>query len=129
MNMFAIGTNFIKGNKQKTKGEIMNPIIKEIKSNKVENMDASISPISFLNDIRLMIIEQSKKMDEQYALLEIFIPKKVSLSYLVENTGKSRQALREYVINNFDYKTDFWKEGNKIFVSRNVATAILKRGA
>lgn len=107
----------------------MNPIIKEIKSNKVENMDASISPISFLNDIRLMIIEQSKKMDEQYALLEIFIPKKVSLSYLVENTGKSRQALREYVINNFDYKTDFWKEGNKIFVSRNVATAILKRGA
>lgn len=107
----------------------MNPIIKETKSNKVENMDAVISPISFLSDIRLMIIEQSKKMDEQYALLEIFIPKKVSLSYLVENTGKSRQALREYVINNFDYKTDFWKEGNKIFVSRNVATAILKRGA
>lgn len=107
----------------------MNPIIKETKSNKVENMDASISPISFLSDIRLMIIEQSKKMDEQYALIEIFIPKKVSLSYLVENTGKSRQALREYVINNFDYKTDFWKEGNKIFVSRNVATAILKRGA
>lgn len=107
----------------------MNPVIKEIMNNTVENNEVAISPMNFLNDIRLMIIEQSKKLDEQYALLEIFIPKKVSLSYLVENTGKSRQALRQYVINNFDYKTDFWKEGSKIFVSRNVATAILKRGA
>jgi hypothetical protein len=85
--------------------------------------------MNFMQEIKLMLIEQTNKLDEQNALLEMVIPKKVSLSYLVECTGKSRQAMREYVMNNYIPKSDFWKEGGKIFVSRNVATDVLKRGA
>ncbi len=84
---------------------------------------------TLLNDIKSLLMKQAKRLDEQATLLEMFIPKKVSLTYLCENTGKSRQAMREYVMNNFDGKTDFWKEGSRIYVSRNTATAILKRSA
>lgn len=85
--------------------------------------------MDLMQEIKLMLIQQANKLDEQNTLLEMAIPAKVSLSYLVECTGKTRQAMREFVMNNYIPKSDFWKEGGKIFVSRNVATAVLKRGA
>jgi hypothetical protein len=108
----------------------MNNIQKGYPEHNSNNMGSiELLQMDLMQEIKLMLMQQANKLDEQNTLLEMAIPAKVSLSYLVECTGKTRQAMREYVMNNYIPKSDFWKEGGKIFVSRNVATAVLKRGA
>jgi hypothetical protein len=91
--------------------------------------DVQMAFMKDMREIKSLLIQQANKIEENNALLEMVVPKKVSLSYLVECTGKTRQAMREFIMNNYNPTSDFWKEGGKIFVSRNVATAVLKRGA
>ena len=43
------------------------------------------------------------------------------------HTGKTRQSIRLFLLNNFEPDIDFWKEGGKLYVSREVATTILTR--
>ncbi|NOQ32119.1 MAG: hypothetical protein GQ570_13465 [Helicobacteraceae bacterium] len=64
---------------------------------------------------------------EQRAMLSMLIPDKASISYLAETTNKSRQAIREYILNHYEPQVDFWKEKGKMFVSKEVAIAILRR--
>lgn len=96
---------------------------------RIDNENTDLSQIILMREIKSMLVQQANRIDEQQALLEMIVPAKVSLSYLVDCTGKSRQGMREFIMNNFNHTSDFWKEGGKIFVSRNVAAAVLKRGA
>lgn len=63
---------------------------------------------------------------EQRALLRTLFPEKVSLSFIKERTGLSRQAIRQKLINNFEVEVDFWKEDGKIFMSKTTALQLLK---
>ena len=60
-------------------------------------------------------------------LLKMLVPKKASIAYLAESTGKSRQAIRNYLLKHFEPEVDYWIEGNKIYVGEHAATHILQR--
>ena len=71
-------------------------------------------------------IEIKSLLLQQKVLLESLFPTKVSISFIVERTGLSRQGIRQKLINNFEPEVDFWQEGGKIFMSKNVAFQLLK---
>ncbi|DAB34098.1 MAG TPA: hypothetical protein CFH82_07005 [Sulfurospirillum sp. UBA12182] len=66
---------------------------------------------------------------EQKELLKMMVPKKASVSYLAEATGKSRQAIRQFLLSNYVPEVDYWLEGGKMFVSQKTAVAILTRSS
>ena len=63
---------------------------------------------------------------EQRAMLKTLFPDKVSLSFIKERTGLTRQAIRMKLINNFEAEVDFWKENGKIFMLKATALQLLK---
>ena len=69
--------------------------------------------------------EIKKLLLEQKAMFELLFPKKMPISFIKEITGKTRQAIRQNLINNFESEVDFWLEGGKIFMSRKVALQLL----
>ena len=58
---------------------------------------------------------------EQKVMIETIFPNKVSISFIKERTGLTRQGIRQKLINNFEPEVDFWQEGGKIFMSKSVA--------
>ncbi|MDD5400821.1 MAG: hypothetical protein PHQ93_06525 [Sulfurimonas sp.] len=74
------------------------------------------------------LLEIKQILLKQQSFIDLLLPKKISVSYLVEKTGKSRQSIREYLINNFEPEEDFWKEGARIYVSRETAITIQLKG-
>ena len=72
-------------------------------------------------------LELKGLLSQQMAMLQLLMPKKASVSFLSESTGKSRQAIRQLLIHNYEPEKDFWNDGGKIYVSQEVATAILAR--
>lgn len=62
-------------------------------------------------------------------MVKMLIPQKASVSYLSETTGKSRQAIRQFLINNFEPEEDYWVDGGKMYVSRKAAIIILIRSS
>lgn len=70
--------------------------------------------------------EIKKLLLEQKVILETLFPNKVSISFIKERTGLTRQGIRQKLINNFEPEVDFWQEGGKIFMSKNVAFQLLK---
>lgn len=62
---------------------------------------------------------------EQKVMIETIFPNKVSISFIKERTGLTRQGIRQKLINNFEPEVDFWQEGGKIFMSKSVALQLL----
>jgi len=75
----------------------------------------------------LEYLEMKQMLGQLVTMISMIIPTKVSVSYLVESTGKSRVSIRQYLINNFEPDKDFWQEGGKTYVNKNVAVSILGR--
>ena len=69
--------------------------------------------------------EIKKLLLEQKVILETLFPNKVSISFIKERTGLTRQGIRQKLINNFEPEVDFWQEGGKIFMSKSVALQLL----
>ncbi len=69
--------------------------------------------------------EIKKLLLEQKKILETLFPNKVSISFIKERTGLTRQGIRDKLINNFQPEVDFWQEGGKIFMSKSVALQLL----
>jgi hypothetical protein len=72
-------------------------------------------------------LEIKSYLTQIVSVINMLIPKKVSVSYLAESTGKSRQAIHQYLMNNFEPEKDFWREGGKTYVDRETAISILQR--
>ena len=70
--------------------------------------------------------EIKKLLLEQKVMIETLFPNKVSISFIKERTGLTRQGIRQKLINNFEPEVDFWHEGGKIFMSKKVAFQLLK---
>ncbi len=75
----------------------------------------------------LEYLELKNMLGQMAAMLNMLIPVKVSVSYLAESTNKSRQSVRQFLINNFEPEKDFWNEGGKTYVSKDTAISILSR--
>ena len=73
-------------------------------------------------EIKRLILEQREKFEK----LELLIPEKFEISFLVAKTGLTRQAIRQRLINKFEPEVDFWMEGGKIYLSQKVALQMLK---
>lgn len=71
-------------------------------------------------------LELKSLLLEQREFIKSLFPNKVSLSYIKERTGLTRQAIRMKLINNFEVEVDFWKENGKIYMSRPTALQLLK---
>lgn len=69
--------------------------------------------------------EIKKLLLEQKAMIETLFPNKVSISFIKERTGLTRQGIRQKLINNFEPEVDFWQEGGRIFMSKRVALQLL----
>lgn len=74
-------------------------------------------------------IELRDMINQQNAMLKLLIPDKASVSYVAKATGKSRQAIRQYLFNHFEPEEDYWNEGGLIMMSQKTAVALLMRGA
>jgi len=72
-------------------------------------------------------LEIKSYLTQLATMINMLIPQKVSVSYLADNTGKSRQAIHQYLINNFEPEKDFWREGGKTYVSKDAAISILQK--
>ena len=81
----------------------------------------NLNPIEYL-EIKSMFCELTN-------MVKMLIPQKATISYLSETTGKSRQSIRQLLINNFEPEVDYWHKGGKIFVSQRVAITILTRSS
>lgn len=75
----------------------------------------------------LEYLELKKMLTQVATMLNMIIPPKVSVSYIAESTCKSRESIRQYLLNNFQPEKDFWKEGGKIFVNKEVAITLLSK--
>ena len=73
--------------------------------------------------------EIKKLLLEQKAMIETLFPKKMSISFIKERTGLTRQAIRQKLINNFEPEVDYWLSNGRIFVSQKVAVTILTRSS
>jgi hypothetical protein len=71
------------------------------------------------------LLEIKNLLLEQRALLDALFPNKISISFVVERTGLSRQGVRKKLIENYDIEDDFWKENGKIFMTKKVALQML----
>ena len=74
-------------------------------------------------------IELKQLLSELKNMIRILVPQTASISYLSDLTGKSRQSIRQLLINNFEPEVDYWNKGGRIFVSQRVAITILTRSS
>jgi len=73
------------------------------------------------------LLEIKNLILEQNTMLQMVIPPIVPLSQICHLTGKSRQTVRDYLINNFEPEADFYKKNGRIIIRRNAAVAIVRR--
>lgn len=77
----------------------------------------------------LEYLELKRMLGQLATMLNMIIPKKVSVSYLAESTCKTRDGIRKYLLNNYEPEKDFWNEGGKTYVARDVAIVILQKSS
>lgn len=73
-----------------------------------------------LADIKQKLFE----MEAKVKLLNILLPKEISLSELSDIINVSRQTLRYHLTNNYNPKEHFYIKNNKIYISVSVLPAI-----
>jgi len=63
------------------------------------------------------------------SMLRLLLPKEYSLTYLAQQSGKSRQAVLGYLERNCEPDVDYYKKGKRIFVKPNVALQYISQRA
>jgi hypothetical protein len=79
------------------------------------------------NTNNLEYLELKQMLGQLTTMINMLIPKKVSVSYLAEATNKKRQSIHAFLMNNFEPDIDYWREGGKTYVSKEVAITMLQR--
>lgn len=67
------------------------------------------------------IAELRKEVVEMKFMIKLLMPKNYTISYIVQVTGKTRQAVREWLLHNAEPDVDFWQKNGKIFISEKTA--------
>jgi len=55
------------------------------------------------------------------SMIQFLIPTEFSISYIAKQTGKSRQAIRAWLIRNCEPEVDFWEKDGKIIMPQHIA--------
>ena len=76
---------------------------------------------------QLEILEIKQLIARLLTDINLLIPKKMSVGYISEVTNMSRQAIHKSLINNFEEDKDFWKEGKKIYVTKDTGLYFLHK--
>lgn len=77
--------------------------------------------MSEIAELKHLILEMKTKLD-------LFVsPGDIPISHIAKRTGKTRQAVREYLVNHYEPGKDFFKKNGKICVSEEVAIQLLQR--
>ena len=103
-----------------------NRCLKEYRDTEAEVMKPEISQ-GDISQSNMDYLELKGMISKQLGMLQMLIPQQATVSYLAENTGKSRQAIRQFLIKNFEPEVDFWTKGGKMYVSQDTAVAVLMR--
>ena len=74
-------------------------------------------------------LEIKGMLSELKRMIKMLIPQKASVSYLAETTGKSRQSIRQFLINNFEPEVDYYIDGGKMYATQKAAITILIRSS
>lgn len=61
------------------------------------------------------------------SMMKLLLPQHFSISYLALQTGRSRQAIRDWLIRNGEPEVDYWQKGGKIIVSEKTALRYLSQ--
>jgi len=72
-------------------------------------------------------IETKLLLSKLVGMVSLLIPEKFSIAFLAESTGKSRQAITQYIYNHYTPETDYWKVGKKLFVRKEIGLELLER--
>lgn len=67
------------------------------------------------------LAELRKEVLEMKFLIKLLMPKNYTISYIAQLTGKTRQAVREWLLHNAEPDVDFWQKNGKIYVSEQTA--------
>lgn len=73
------------------------------------------------------MIDLHNDLLEIKSMLRLIIPKDFTVGYIAKQTGKSRQAVTDYITRNGEPDVDFWKKDGKIFVSEKIALQYIQR--
>ena len=65
--------------------------------------------------------EMKELKRNQEFIIKLLSPKEYTVSKIAEITGKTRQAVRDWIINNAEPDVGFFKKDGKIIVSEEVA--------
>jgi len=63
----------------------------------------------------------------QELILKLLSPKKYTIAKISEITGKTRQAVKDWLVNNAEPDVGFFKKDGKIFVSEEVALTYINQ--
>lgn len=74
--------------------------------------------MSDIDTLKHQIIELKRN---QELMLKLLTPKQWDIAKIAEITGRSRQAVIDWVTKNAEPEVGFWKKGGKIIVSEEVA--------
>lgn len=66
------------------------------------------------------------KRNQEY-IIKLLSPKQYTVSKIAEITGKTRQAVRDWIINNAEPEVGFFKKDGKIIVSEEVAMQYINK--
>ncbi len=68
-----------------------------------------------------LILIDRKDLIEIKSILKLLLPSEFSVSYVAKITGKSNQAVSQWLLRNAEPEVDFWKKGAKILISEKTA--------
>ena len=74
-----------------------------------------------------MDLETKNEINEIKSMLELLLPSEFTIRDLMVRTGKTRQAIIQYLERNFEPDVDYYKKNGKIYVTRDVAAKVISR--
>lgn len=74
-----------------------------------------------------MDLETKNELNQIKSLLTLLLPKVFTIRDLMIRTGKSRQAIIQYLERNYEPEVDYYKKNGKIYVKIEVAAEIIQR--
>lgn len=74
-----------------------------------------------MSEIETLQHEMKEIKRNQEFIIKLLSPKEYTLSRIAELTGNTRQAVRDWIINNAEPDVGFFKKNGRIIVSEEVA--------
>jgi len=74
-----------------------------------------------------MDLELKNELNEIKSMLVLFVPKEFTIREIMARTGKTRQAIIQYLERNYEPDVDYYKKNGKIYIRREVAAEIIQR--